>query len=192
MTTSKQRKQMRRAGRKGASDRPKVGGSKQHKVVPLNAQQGLKLTDDERLRMENLTLKVALIQSQAKEQSTPLLAQREAVGKAIGDRLGIEIGAYNIDLDKGTVTPQNGGPADPAIIGAGLPALEGEPVDTPEGDSTDEPGDEPDGDEGAPDDGPAGDPDDSDEGPVEPDPTGPPEGESATIKRAFATVDPEG
>lgn len=160
MTTAKQRKQMRRAGRKVGGTRPKVGSSKQHKVVPLNAQQGLKLTDHEQLRMENLTLRVALIQSQAKERSAPLLAQREAVGKAIGDRLGIEIGAYNIDLDKGTVTPQNGGPADPSIAGGSSDALEDGPPDEPEGDSTDEPDGEPDGDEGAPDDDSAGYPDD--------------------------------
>ena len=72
--------------------------------------RGLKMTDDELLRMENLTLKLAMIQSNAEKQAAPLVAIRERLGHDIGQRLGIDVTDYNFNLDTGEITPKNGGP----------------------------------------------------------------------------------
>ena len=81
------------------------------KVVPLKARVGLVLTEDERLRMENLVLKMQLVQQSLDKKIAPLIALRDAIGAEAGKRLGIEIQAYEVNLDSGVLTPINGGPA---------------------------------------------------------------------------------
>ena len=100
------------------------------KVVPLNAQEGLRLTDVERLQMENLTLKVSVIQSQTKEQTAPLLAQREQLGFEIGERLGLKIGDYNINLDTGLLELQANKVAAVAAVVKDAVDAQGEALDT--------------------------------------------------------------
>ena len=126
-----------RQTRRAAKSKARKG--KTRKVVPIKAQQGLALTDNERLTMENLTLKLSLAYQQMKAEQAPLLAQREHVGQEIGKRLGVEIGAYNINLDNGLLEPQNGGPSDPGDIPQPNQTTDEDPADPP----TDEtPGDD--------------------------------------------------
>ena len=70
----------------------------------------LALTDSERMAMENLTLKLTLIQRNAEQQAAPIAAAREDLGRAIGERLGIDMTAHTIDLDTGAIAPRNGHP----------------------------------------------------------------------------------
>lgn len=67
---------------------------------------GLKTTDGELMQLENLTLKLAVIQSTAEKQAAPIVAAREALGLAIGKRLGIDISTHTINLDTGEITPK--------------------------------------------------------------------------------------
>ena len=86
-------------------------------VVPLRAKKGLRLSEDERLRMENLSLKMQLIEQTAAQRVAlkiaPMLEARKAIGDEIGERLGIEVTAYEANLETGELTPINGGD-DPA------------------------------------------------------------------------------
>lgn len=86
----------------------------------------LMMTDGELLRMENLTLKLTVIQSNAEKQAAPIVAARNDLGREIGQRLGIEISEYNINLDTGAIVAK---PKGPAVL----------PVTDPDGPS-DEPG----------------------------------------------------
>ncbi len=83
---------------------------RQNKVVPMIQRQGLKLTDDEQLRLENLSLKIQVIQQDANAKIAPLRAlQYEAAIRAC-KRLGIEPEAYTLEYETGNVVPKNGGP----------------------------------------------------------------------------------
>ena len=142
-------------------------GKAKSNVVPIKPKAGLVLTEVERLQMENLTLKMQVIQSAAKEQMAPHLARREQIGSAVGERLGIEIAAYNINLDSGMLEPVNGGPADP-----NTPQADGDGDDGVTPDDGDEEEDPPDDDDDLepPDDGePADEPDEDQAGDPEPD-----------------------
>lgn len=73
----------------------------------VNKGGPMKLTETERLQMENLTLKIKLIQENAQKQAAQVEAARQQLAGAIGQRLGIDLtkAQHNINLDNGLVTP---------------------------------------------------------------------------------------
>jgi len=112
--------------RKGSTQRRKTG-KKQGKVVPMKPKRNLKLNEDERIRFENLTLKIQLVQSEAQQKATPLVDARVQLSRAIGARLGVQMDAYNIVLDTGALVPNNG-EVEPTLAEESSPVdEEGEP-----------------------------------------------------------------
>lgn len=84
--------------------------------------QELKATEVELLRVENLTLKLAAIQADADKQAAPIIAAREELGRAIGQRLGIDMSLHSIDLNTGAITPMSVKPGELAAANQGKPA----------------------------------------------------------------------
>ena len=63
----------------------------------------LKLTEEERLRFENYTLKLSVIQHEAAKQSRVIVSERMELSKEIGKRLGISMEGYTVNVKTGEV-----------------------------------------------------------------------------------------
>jgi hypothetical protein len=121
---------------KSSAARKERSGRKKGKVVPMRQQQGLKLTENERVLFENYHLKFQLIQADAQRAADIVTAKRLELNKAIGERLGIAMDAYQVNLDSGDLTPINGGPtAEPVEVSADG-AAQGESKDAGETDKS--------------------------------------------------------
>lgn len=68
------------------------------KVAPL------KLTEEERLRFENYTLKLRVIQHEAAKQAAVVVSKRMELAKEIGKRLGISMEGYTVNIKTGEVS----------------------------------------------------------------------------------------
>ncbi|MCG8433503.1 MAG: hypothetical protein MJA83_05685 [Gammaproteobacteria bacterium] len=76
-----------------------------NKVVPIRGKKGLKLTEEERLGLENCLLKIRIIQEEAQKNAAKFVARKEQLAAAIGKRLGIPMDAYNVNLETGDLVP---------------------------------------------------------------------------------------
>ena len=63
----------------------------------------LKLTEEERLRFENYTLKLSVIQHEAAKQSRVIVSERMELSEEIGKRLGISMEGYTVNVKTGEV-----------------------------------------------------------------------------------------
>ena len=63
----------------------------------------LKLTEEERLRFENYTLKLSVIQHEAAKQSRVIISERMELSEEIGKRLGISMEGYTVNVKTGEV-----------------------------------------------------------------------------------------
>lgn len=63
----------------------------------------LKLTEEERLRFENYTLKIRVIEAEADKQSRAVLSKRMELSREIGKRLGISMEGYTVNVKTGEV-----------------------------------------------------------------------------------------
>lgn len=115
-------------------------GKTPENVVPLRAKAGLKMTEDERLRFENFTLKLDAVQARATAEASIHVAQRVELSKRIGKRLGVAMDAYNVDLETGELIPVNGGPEQAAAPPRPEPDPEPETESEPEPEPDAEPG----------------------------------------------------
>ncbi len=95
-------------------------------VVPIRAPAALSLTEDERLRIENFTLKAQIAQDGAMMKIAKLRQKVDAVGREAGKRLGIEILDYVIDLGNGELTPIKRGSDAAEDQDHGKPQVDGE------------------------------------------------------------------
>ena len=75
--------------------------------------EALTMTEDERLKLENLTLKLTVMQTQFELQAAPVIAAREQLGRVISDRLGIDPEGYDFNIDTGLVTAKPEAPGQP-------------------------------------------------------------------------------
>ena len=66
----------------------------------------LTMTQHERLMMQNLTLKIAVVRSKAAAEIAEIVAERERVARTIGGRLDIDINEYQFDVDTGAIIPR--------------------------------------------------------------------------------------
>lgn len=80
-------------------------------VIQMPGKNGLKLNEDERMRLENCTLKLRSIQDTADKQAAPVFLQQNKLVEKIDKRLGISLAGYNINLDTGDLTPRKSDPA---------------------------------------------------------------------------------
>ena len=71
----------------------------------MSTARPFQCTDDERLRVENLSLRLELIQKDANEKAAPVLLERRMLLNKIGERLGIDISQHQVDLQSGRVSP---------------------------------------------------------------------------------------
>ena len=63
----------------------------------------LKLTEEERLRFENYTLKLSVIQHEAAKQSRVIVSERMELSEEIGKRLGVSMEGYTVNVKTGEV-----------------------------------------------------------------------------------------
>lgn len=70
--------------------------------------ENIQLTKEEMLRLENLALKEALLQTQAKEASKALRDQKDQVIAQIEKRLGQPLKGYSLDPNTGIGVYTNG------------------------------------------------------------------------------------
>ena len=64
----------------------------------------LKLTETERLGLENCQLKMHALKEIAEKQSGVVVAQQQAIAKEVSARLGIDISDFQVDLSTGVLT----------------------------------------------------------------------------------------
>ncbi len=82
------------------------------KVVPIKTKKGLRLTQMERVRMDNCLLRLRVIQNEAQSRVAIVNKEKIELMAAIGKRLKIPLDAYQINLDDGSVTPLRNAEAD--------------------------------------------------------------------------------
>lgn len=80
-------------------------------VVPIKPKKGLKLTEDELVRLENFQLKVQALQDKV---VAPVIAKQSALVQKVNKRLGVDISAYTVNWETGVLTPQGQQAENPA------------------------------------------------------------------------------
>ncbi len=81
---------------------------RRNKVVPLKSKLDLHLTEIERLSLDNCLLRLQVIREEASKRAAGLEAEKGFLMTNIGERLGIPMDAYQVNLNTGAVTPLNG------------------------------------------------------------------------------------
>lgn len=80
-------------------------------MEPNQEPTTLQMTEAEVMRLENLSLRIEVIQTNAQRDAAPFIAAREQLGRVIGERLGIDPSCYVFNIETGSVVPRPVAPA---------------------------------------------------------------------------------